>query len=580
MLSGERRETPVFRFAALKQLSQRSPSVSAVFSLAGVMVLATVLSAAGLMFELREEELDHARGEVTTLARVLSEQTARTFDGVAMTLRGANERLSDDVGARLDLGSVPVTFILQGRSAGLPHVKSIFVADSDGRGVNSSRADFIPRLDVSQRSFFRYFADGGENTLFVSHPEMARVDDQWTFYVSTRLTHPDRRFRGVLVAAINIGYFASIFDDVRLDFVSRIQLLNLDGALMAGKPNDGLELGKAPDKTTVVTDLHAMAPGSLVEARERFADGLRLVAYRRTGDFPLAMRVAIDEHEALTPWRRLVRPIVGGLAAVLFFVLATAFLLARNLARKDALEAEYLAERQRAESELRESNRQLQSLSASLQNYREEERTRIARELHDELGQLLTGIRMEVSWLGGRLLPEQSTLADKVTTVKGQIDRTIATVRRISSELRPLVLDDLGLSAAASWYADQFSSRTGLVVELSLPDVDPERGDAVATALFRVLQESLTNVARHAQAEKVTVCLAFKNGVWSLSVSDDGLGFIPKPGEPGDIGLVGMRERAQNLGGRFSVTSAPGQGTRIDVAIPATHNEEGQAWKK
>ncbi len=580
MLSGERRETQVFRFAALKQLSQRSPSVSAVFSLAGVMVLATVLSTAGLLFELREEELDHARGEVTTLARVLSEQTARTFDGVAMTLRGAKERLSDDVGAHIDLGSVPVAFILQGRSAGLPHVKSIFVADSDGRGVNSSRADFIPRLDVSQRSFFRYFADGGENTLFVSHPEMARVDGQWTFYVSTRLAHPDGRFRGVLVAAINIGYFASIFDDVRLDFVSRIQLLNLDGALMAGKPNDGLELGKAPDKTTVVTDLHAMAPGSLVEARERFADGLRLVAYRRTGDFPLAMRVAIDEHEALTPWRRLVRPIVGGLAAVLFFVLATAFLLARNLARKDALEAEYLAERQRAESELRESNRQLQSLSACLQNYREEERTRIARELHDELGQLLTGIRMEVSWLGGRLLPEQSTLADKVTTVKGQIDRTIATVRRISSELRPLVLDDLGLSAAASWYVDQFSARTGLAVELSLPDVDPERGDAVATALVRVLQESLTNVARHAQAEKVTVCLAFKNGVWSLSVSDDGLGFIPKPGEPGDIGLVGMRERAQNLGGRFSVTSAPGQGTRIDVDIPATHNEEGQAWTK
>ncbi len=570
----------MFRFAALKQLSRRSPSVSAVFSLAGVMVLATVLSTAGLLIELREEELGHARGEVATLARVLSEQTARTFDGVSMTLRGIRERLSDDAGARLDLDSVPVGFILRGRSAGLPHVKSIFVADSNGRGVNSSRADFIPRLDVSQRSFFRYFADGGENTLFVSHPEMARVDGQWTFYVSTRLAHPDGRFRGVLVAAINIGYFASIFDDVRLDFVSRIQLLNLDGALMAGKPNDGLELGKAPDKTTLVTDLHAMAPGSLVEASERFSDGLRLVAYRRTGDFPLAMRVAIDEHEALTPWRRLVRPIVGGVAAVLFFVLATAFLLARNLARKDALEAEYLTERRRAESELRESNRQLQSLSASLQNYREEERTRIARELHDELGQLLTGIRMEVSWLGGRLLPEQHTLADKVLTVKGQIDRTIATVRRISSELRPLVLDDLGLSAAASWYVDQFSARTGLAVELSLPDVEPEHGDAVATALFRVLQESLTNVARHAQAEKVTVCLAFSSGVWSLSVSDDGLGFAPKPGEPGDIGLVGMRERAQNLGGRFSVTSAPGQGTRIDVAIPATHNEEGQAWKK
>lgn len=544
------------------------------------MVLATVLSVAGLLIELREEELVHARGEVATLARVLSEQTARTFDGVSMALRGIKERLSDDLGVRLDLDSAPVSFILQGRSSGLPHVKSIFVADSNGRGVNSSRTDFIPRLDVSQRSFFRYFADGGENTLFVSHPEVARVDGQWTFYASTRLAHPDGRFRGVLVAAINIGYFESIFEDVRLDFVSRIQLLNLDGALMAGKPNDGLELGKTPDRAAAVTDLHAMAPGSLVEAREQFADGVRLVAYRRAGDFPLAMRVAIDEHEALTPWRRLVRPIVSGVAVVLFFVLATAFLLARNLARKDALEAEHLTERRRAEDELRESNRQLQSLSASLQNYREEERTRIARELHDELGQLLTGIRMEVSWLGSRLLPEQSTLSNKVTTVKGQIDRTIATVRRISSELRPLVLDDLGLSAAASWYVDQFAARTGLAVDLTLPDVDPERGDAVATALFRVLQESLTNVARHAQAGKVTVRLTFENGVWSLSVQDDGVGFVPNPGKRGDIGLVGMRERAQNLGGRFALTSAPGQGTRIEVVIPASQIDEEQAWKK
>ena len=187
---------------------------------------------------------------------------------------------------------------------------------------------------------------------------------------------------------------------------------------------------------------------------------------------------------------------------------------------------------------------------------------------------------MEVSWLGSRLLPEQHQLADKVRTVKGQIDRTIASVRRISSELRPLALDDLGLSAAASWYVDQFAARTGLTIDLALPDVDPERGDAVATALFRVLQESLTNVARHAQAKKVAVHLAFENGVWTLSVSDNGVGFIPEPGQRGNIGLVGMRERAQNLGGRFSVTSAPGQGTRIDVAIPATHNEERQAWKK
>lgn len=683
----------MFRLAGLRQLSHRFPSVSAVLSLAGVMILATVLSTAGLLVELRQEELNHARGEIVTLTRVLSEQTARTFEGVSLTLRGIKERLSDDIGVRLDLDSAPVRFVLQARSAGLPQVKSIFVVDSGGRGVNSSRTDFIPRLDVTGRSFFRYFADGGKDSVFVSRPEAARVDGQWTFYVSTRLAYPDGRFRGVLVAAINISYFEAIYEAVKLDFVSRIQLLNLDGALMAGKPNDDRELGGGPGGTKAVAELHTLPQGNIVEGSERFPDGLRLVAYRRAGDFPLAMRVAIDENEALTPWRRIMRPIVGGVAVMLFFVLGTTFLLARNLVRKEVLETELkesdeqlrnmvhsvkdaivtvdpanrivlfnraaeqlfavkadaaldhelgaalsaslspdhvrelqrrldegwksatgsdplcvvvlarhgqeiplelslstsalrgerlltaifrdLTERRRAEAELLESNRQLQSLSTSLQNYREEERARMARELHDELGQLLTGIRMEVSWLGGRLLPDQNVLVDKVASVKGQIDRTIATVRRISSELRPLVLDDLGFSAAASWYVDQFSARTGLTVDLSLPEVDPARGDAVATALFRVLQESLTNVARHAQAGKVDVRLSLENGAWALSVKDDGVGFMPEPGRHTDIGLLGMRERAQSLGGRFSVSSAPGQGTLVEVVIPATQSQEG-----
>jgi PAS domain S-box-containing protein len=235
-----------------------------------------------------------------------------------------------------------------------------------------------------------------------------------------------------------------------------------------------------------------------------------------------------------------------------------------------------LTERQRAERELLETNRQLQELSASLQNVREEERTRISRELHDELGQLLTGIRMEVSWLGGRLLPEQPVLIDKVAAIKGQIDQTVASVRRLSSELRPLVLDDLGFAAAAGWYVDQFSARTGLPVDLRLPDEDPARGDAVATALFRVLQESLTNVARHASATKVEVRLCFRGDAWVLTIRDDGAGFVPDDGRRTGIGLIGMRERAQILGGQFSVTTAPGEGTLVEIHVPAGKMREGQ----
>jgi PAS domain S-box-containing protein len=226
-----------------------------------------------------------------------------------------------------------------------------------------------------------------------------------------------------------------------------------------------------------------------------------------------------------------------------------------------------LSERRLAENALFETNRQLQKLSASLQTVREEQRARIARELHDELGQLLTGIRMEMSWLGGRIPHDQPLLSTKVTSIKAQIDQTIASVRRISSELRPLVLDDLGLVAAVAWYVDQFATRTGLQVDLTLSDDDPEQRGEVATALFRVLQESLTNVVRHAGASRVGIALEFRESEWVLSVKDNGVGFEPDVGRRMGFGLVGMRERVQILGGRFSVSSAPGKGTVVEVAL-------------
>lgn len=233
-----------------------------------------------------------------------------------------------------------------------------------------------------------------------------------------------------------------------------------------------------------------------------------------------------------------------------------------------------LSERRRAELELLHKNRQLHELSAAIQNVREQERSRISRELHDELGQALTGMRLEVSWLGGRLKTDHPELARKVTTIKELIDQTVAAVRRISAELRPLVLDDLGFAAAATWYADQFAARTGLLVNLHLPAADPPKGGAVATALFRILQESLTNIARHAEARTVDIDLDYAGGQWYLGIGDDGRGFAdgdaPRPG----IGLIGMAERAQILGGSFAISARPGRGTRLEIRIPDTPNEE------
>ena len=158
----------MFRLAGLRQLSHRFPSVRAVLLLAAVMIVATVVATAVLLAELRQENLRRAQGEIVTLTRVLAEQMTRTFEGVSLTLHGIKERLSDDVGTRLELDSELVRFLLLARSAGLPQVKSIFVVDAQGRGVNSSRPDFIPRLDVTARPFYRNVVDGDKDTLFIS----------------------------------------------------------------------------------------------------------------------------------------------------------------------------------------------------------------------------------------------------------------------------------------------------------------------------------------------------------------------------------------------------------------------------
>lgn len=228
-----------------------------------------------------------------------------------------------------------------------------------------------------------------------------------------------------------------------------------------------------------------------------------------------------------------------------------------------------ITDRCRAEKELRDTNLQLKELTAALQAVREEERTAIAREMHDELGQLLTGIKYELSWLERRLPVENTEFSAKLQVIKEQLNTTIGSVRRITTELRPLILDDLGLTAAMRWLADEFFRRTGVLVTLELPETDPQRGGATATALFRVTQESLTNIAKYALATEVSICLEKREHEWQLSIRDNGNGFAVDVKRLSGFGLIGMRERALMLGGHFDVSSAPGRGTRTTMVVPA-----------
>lgn len=230
-----------------------------------------------------------------------------------------------------------------------------------------------------------------------------------------------------------------------------------------------------------------------------------------------------------------------------------------------------VTERVRAEEALRRSKEELQELAAASQSVREQEKSRIARELHDELGQALTALKMDVNWLRERLSEKQGQglETEKLVAMETMLDRTVASTRRISTDLRPLMLDDLGLMPAVEWLVEDFSARTGVACELRVSDPEPDLQDPYATAVFRILQESLTNVARHAKASRVEVSVQQIDSHIKLHVRDNGQGFSLRDArKPKSYGLMGLRERAYLLGGEAIIDSRPGEGTNIDVTLP------------
>jgi signal transduction histidine kinase len=231
-----------------------------------------------------------------------------------------------------------------------------------------------------------------------------------------------------------------------------------------------------------------------------------------------------------------------------------------------------IAERKQAEADLRITSEQLRALSAQLQSAREEEGTRIAREIHDELGSMLTGLKWDLEEISRMLStsPGESQLAamrEKLRALIKLTDMSVSTLRRIASELRPSVLDDLGLAAAIEWQAQQFQARTGIICDCSLENI--ELSAEQSTAVFRIFQEALTNVVRHAQATRVDIKINKEKGHFVLSVSDNGKGITDgEKSEQHSLGILGMRERAYLIGGEVSITSAEGQGTVVTLRVP------------
>ena len=348
-------------------------------------------------------------------------------------------------------------------------------------------------------------------------------------------THSEARLRGILDSAMDAI--------ITVDENQRVVLFNNAAEAMFGWPRDEA-MGAAlhlfiPERYRHSHQANVARFGAGNTAPRRMGGTLRIVTgLRRNGEeFPIDASISHVEESGKRYYTVILRDIT---------------------ARLDAEQA------------LQRSKDELQSLGAAALMTREQEKSRIARELHDELGQLLTMLQMDVAWCAEKLPYGNEPLEARLERMAGLLKSTIAATRRIAADLRPLMLDDLGLVPSIEWLAENFSQRTGIACALTLGDSDLQVPKAHASAIFRIVQESLTNIAKHANAGHAGIAIERDGDELVVRIEDDGIGFLPHaPRKPNSFGLFGLRERASLMGGEATITSAPGGGTTVEVRIPS-----------
>lgn len=656
----------------------------AVVILTLITIAVMVLSLTFLLWDLRKRELAHSRLETISLTEMFLEQTKHTFDNADLVLRGVQERLQNPYGRQFSLDSLPAQLLLGTRISAMRQMTALFIVDARGMVVNSSQSS--PRLiSVADRDYFKAFAHGKSDGLFIGHPVRSRFDGSWTIFLSRQLTGADGKFQGVIAAAMSIQRLEQLYNFMKLDFMRPLSIYLDDGTLVASLPHRENLIG-TPAPELVNEPIPAAGENVRLGSHVRGDGGRQGFALGRVSQYPLLVSVTDDEDETLASWRETAIPIALGAALLCVFIIITSRVLVGELRREEALSrslneanARYhrtvdsvmdaivavdeeqkilffnpaaermfglkaseaigsplqrliphqargahelhldrymrsnvgsrkmgsqldisglradgtefpiestisqmmidgkrqftavlrdVTERHRAEVDMREMNRQLRALSASLQEVREQERTRISRELHDELGQQLTGLKLDLAWLNKRVKEGRELQAGAMDEMRRQLDEAIASVRRISTELRPPILDDLGFGEAVKWQAAEVAKRSGMEITLNLDAAPLVVDNDLATALFRIVQESLTNSVRHAHASQLQISLVADAKGLVLTVRDNGRGFALEERQGGGIGLVSMRERAYVLGGRVDISSSPGAGTIIQVKLP------------
>jgi len=417
------------------------------------------------------------------------------------------------------------------REAHRAHIEQFGRTGTTSRRMGGQMVLMALRADGSEfpieASISQHREDGRELFTVILRDITERIE------VETALARGEARLRGILDSAMDAI--------ITIDDNQHIVLFNAAAERMFGCPRDeavGAPLARfIPERFRGAHADHVRGLGATGMASRRMGGQRIVTGLRRTGEeFPIDASISQ---------------------------------LSEGRSRFYTVILRDITERVRAEDELRLSKEELRQLGAAAHQAQEREKSRIARELHDELGQALTALQMDIAWCKQRVRQDQDGFAGKLDKMEAMLDKTVAATRRIATDLRPLMLDDLGLVPAVEWLVESFTQRTGVACELAVSREALDLPAAHATAVFRTIQESLTNIAKHARASRVEVAVEQADGHLSVSVRDDGVGFSPEDArKPNSFGLLGLRERASLLGGEATISSAQGRGTYVELRLP------------
>lgn len=534
----------------------------------GCVALINLLVACMVAFSLYQshgEFQEHAEITAQNMSKLLAYDIGGELDAINILLLSAADEIERQIaGGGIDRQALNAFLKrLQGR---VPAISGLRATDANGIVRFGPGVDAMAHLNNSDREYFTRQRDNPKAGLVIAKPVFARIDKKWAVPISRPIHLPDGSFGGVVYVNFALEHLTKTFSTIDIGQHGSISLRDAEQRVFGAYPAPA-DFGNVIGEKLAVPELQELVQSGRntgTYITHHTIDGIeRKFAALRVDNFPLYVVVGRDTDEYMAQWKE--QAIKTSVLAALFCtaMLISSWLIYRNWKNQSA------------------TNKQLRDLSSHLQTVREEEQTNIAREIHDELGGTLTSLKIDVYWLTDKLPAndEAAPVLEHIKSMSQLIDHAVSITRRIITDLRPTVLDDLGLLAAIEWQCEQFHQRTGIEYWVNCIEDKGKLDKQYSIALFRILQEALTNISRHSGATMVEVEFHHNDEEVILSIIDNGRG-MPEDcvASPGSYGVRGMRERTEQLNGQIKFDTPPGGGFSVMVILPlsAKSNKEGR----